>query len=97
MDIDIVKEVINEFYNNEEIIRIDLKLKNNSDIIRLYTNFINSIAIYHESLKVFYTEERYLNCTGVISKSSQSSTNYYSIADIVAITLTKQSEINKQN
>lgn len=96
MDIDIVKEVINEFYNNEEIISINLKLKNNSDI-RLYTNFINSIAIYHESLKVFYTEERYLNCTGVISKSSQSSTNYYNIVDIVAITLTKQSEINKQN
>lgn len=96
MDIDIVKEVINEFYNNEEIISINLKLKNNSDI-RLYTNFINSIFIHHESLKVFYTEERYLNCTGVISKSSQSSTNYYSIADIIAITLTKQSEINKQN
>ena len=97
MDIDIVKEVINEFYNDEEIISIELKLKNNSDIIRLYTNFINSIFIHHESLKVFYTEERYLSCIGVIRKSSQSSTNYYSIADIVAITLTKQSEINKQN
>ena len=100
MNINIVKEVINEFYNNEKIIRINLKLKNNSDI-HLYRNFIDSISIYHESLKVFYTEQRYLNCTGIIRKSSQSSINYYNIIDIIAITLDKQSEIpeniDKQN
>lgn len=93
MNVEIVEEIINEFNNNEEIIRIDLKLKNNSDIIRLYTNFIDSISIHHESLKVFYTDQHYFNLAGVVSKSSQSSINYYSIADIIAITLTKQSEI----
>lgn len=91
MDINVVKEVINEFYDNEKIISIDLKLKNNSDV-RIYTNFIDSISIYHESLKVIYTEQDYLNFTGTIIKSVQSSITYYNIVDIIAITLNKQSE-----
>lgn len=94
MNVNIVKEVINEFYNNEKIIRINLKLKNNSDI-QLYRNFIDSISIYYGSLKVFYTEQRHLNCAGIIKKSSQSSTNYYNIVDIISITLNKQSEMLK--
>lgn len=100
MNINIVEEAIHEFYNNEKIIRIDLNFKNNSNI-HLYRNFIDSISIYYESLKVFYTEQRYLNCTGIIRKSSQSSINYYNIVDIIAITLINQSEIaeniDKQN
>ena len=94
MNVNIIKEVINEFYNNEKIIRINLKLKNNSDI-HLYRNFIDSISIYYESLKVIYTEQRYLSCTGIINKSSQSSINYYNIIDIIAITLNERSEMLK--
>lgn len=104
MDINVIKEVINKFYDDEKINSIDLKLKDNSDIC-MFTNFIDSISIYYESLKVIYTEERYFNCLGTIVKSVKSSTNYYNIVDIVAITLNKQSEmpknidlmINKQN
>lgn len=94
MDINVVREVINEFYNNEKIIRIDLKLKNDSDI-HLYRNFIDSISIYYKSLKVIYTEEQYFNFAGIIRESSQSSINYYNIVDITAIILTKQSEMLK--
>lgn len=94
MNVNIIKEVINEFYNNEKIIRINLILKNNSNI-HLYRNFIDSISIYYESLKVIYTEQRYLNCTGIINKSFQSSINYYNIVDIIAITLNEQSEMLK--
>ena len=94
MNVNIVKEVINEFYNNEKIIRINLKLKNNSDI-QLCRNFIDSISIHYESLKVIYTEQRYFNYLGTIVKSFQSSTNYYNIVDIIAITLNKQSEMLK--
>ena len=94
MDINVVKEVINEFYNNEKIISIDLKLKNNSET-HILTSCIDSISIYYESLKVIYTEQNYLNFVGTIVKSVQSSINYYNIVDIIAITLNKQSEMLK--
>lgn len=94
MDINVVKEAINEFYNNKKIISVDLKLKNNSDV-RIYTNFIDSISIYYKSLKVIYTEQHCYNYLGTIVKSSQSSINYYNIVDIISITLNKQSTMPK--